>query len=48
METLRRAGLTDLSDGQALQARLGQGPKGVVAAEVRAAPEGVAEPGDRG
>ncbi len=48
METLRRAGVLELADGQPIQTRLGQGPKGVVAAEVRPAPEGVADGGDGG
>jgi len=34
METLRRAGLTELSQGQALRFRVGEGPKGELAAEV--------------
>jgi CspA family cold shock protein len=37
METLRRHGLTDLKPGQAVLVRFGDGPKGLMAAEVRPA-----------
>ncbi len=36
METLRRYGVADLKPGDSLLARFGQGPKGLMAAEVRA------------
>lgn len=36
METLRRYGVVDLKPGNSLLARFGQGPKGLMAAEVRA------------
>ena len=35
METLRRYGLTELRPGQSVLVRFGQGPKGMMAAEVR-------------
>lgn len=38
METLRRYGLTELRPGQAVMVRFGNGPKGLMAAEIR--PEG--------
>lgn len=37
METLRRFGLTELKPGQAVLVRFGDGPKGLMAAEVRPA-----------
>ncbi len=40
METLRRYGITELRPGQFVLVRFGDGPKGLMAAEVR--PEGVA------
>jgi CspA family cold shock protein len=36
METLRRYGIADLKPGDSLLARFGTGPKGLMAAEVRA------------
>ena len=35
METLRRCGVRDLEPGQDIEARFGQGPKGLMVAEVR-------------
>ena len=35
METLRRYGITDLKPGDSLLVRFGDGPKGLMAAEVR-------------
>jgi CspA family cold shock protein len=35
METLRRYGLTELRPGQIVMVRYGDGPKGLMAAEVR-------------
>lgn len=35
METLRRFGIMDLKPGQVLMVRFGQGPKGLMAAEIR-------------
>ena len=35
METLRRFGITDLKPGDSLLVRFGDGPKGLMAAEVR-------------
>ena len=35
METLRRFGVTELRPGQTVMARFGEGPKGLMAAEVR-------------
>ena len=40
METLRRYGITDVKPGQQLLVRFGQGPKGLMAAEVRPADGG--------
>jgi CspA family cold shock protein len=37
METLRRFGIMDLKPGQILMVRFGQGPKGLMAAEIRLA-----------
>ncbi len=37
METLRRCGLTDLQPGQALQARIAEGRKGLTAVELQPA-----------
>lgn len=37
METLRRFGITDLKPGQPLLVRFGNGPKGLMAAEIRLA-----------
>jgi cold shock protein len=42
METLRRYGITELRPGQTLLVRFGDGPKGLMAAEVR--PEGAQGP----
>jgi len=35
METLRRYGITELRPGQIVQVRFGEGPKGLMAAEIR-------------
>ncbi len=35
METLRRYGITELNPGEGLLVRFGDGPKGLMAAEVR-------------
>jgi CspA family cold shock protein len=42
METLRRFGFAELRPGQVVQVRYGQGPKGLLASELR--PDGVAGP----
>jgi CspA family cold shock protein len=42
METLRRFGITELRPGQFIQVRFGDGPKGLMAAEVR--PDGAPFP----
>lgn len=42
METLRRFGLTELRPGQTVLVRFGDGPKGLMAAEIR--PDGVGGP----
>jgi CspA family cold shock protein len=42
METLRRYGITELVPGETVYVRYGDGPKGLMAAEVR--PDGAALP----
>jgi CspA family cold shock protein len=37
METLRRSGLRELRPGQTVYVRFGQGPKGLMVAEIREA-----------
>lgn len=40
METLRRTGITELTPGESVYVRFGNGPKGLMAAEVRLAEQG--------